>query len=98
MAEGMGLAAGMAMAGKMAQSFSPGATPPPLPDAAAFYFAIGSEKTGPVDLARMRTEVAAGRVGPATLVWKPGLPNWVAAKDLPETKALFPPTPPPLPS
>lgn len=101
-ADGMGLAAGMAMGQKMAQSLSgassPAEGPPPLPAAAAFYFAIGTEKVGPVDLARLRTEAAAGRLGPATLVWKPGLSNWVAAKDLPDTAILFPPTPPPLPS
>jgi len=100
-ADGMGLAAGMAMGQRMAQTLGGGGAaeaPPPLPSAATFYFAVGGDKVGPVDLARLRTEVAAGRLGPATLVWKPGLPNWIAAKDLPDTAALFPPTPPPLPS
>jgi hypothetical protein len=53
-----------------------------------------------VTLADIRAKIVAGVITPDTLVWKAGMPNWVAAKQLPELAPLFAggPTPAPAPA
>ena len=68
----------------------PPPTPPPLPQPAVQYFYDDNGKpAGPVPLAEIQAKIAAGIIKPDTLVWKAGLPNWVAAKDLAEIAPLF---------
>lgn len=66
-------------------------TPPPLPAAAQFFYDAGGQPAGPIGLADLQAKIAAGAIGPATLVWKGGMPNWVAAKDVPELSGSFAP-------
>lgn len=102
---GMGMGMGFAMANQIGQSMAasqpaaqPGAAPPPLPAAVQYYAAIDNKQAGPFDEAGLRQRIAAGLVTPDTLVWKPGMANWTAARDVPELAALLgPATPPPLP-
>jgi membrane protease subunit (stomatin/prohibitin family) len=54
--------------------------PPPLP-AAMWYYALGSERKGPVDIAALR---ASGAVTAETLVWRQGMPEWAPASRIPE--------------
>ncbi|HZV68161.1 MAG TPA: CD225/dispanin family protein [Saprospiraceae bacterium] len=50
-----------------------------------YYYTDGKERYGPFTLDQMR-----GRnVGPETLVWKEGMPDWVAAKNLSDLQSLF---------
>jgi hypothetical protein len=77
--------------------------PPPLPPEPQFFYNDGGRAAGPVNLADLQAKVAAGAIGPATLVWKGGTPSWVAAKDLAELSTSFEaavvaPTPNPLPA
>jgi membrane protease subunit (stomatin/prohibitin family) len=106
--EGVGLGMGMALGQRMAQSVGqpaaapapqPGAaTPPPLPGAgAAWYLGVGGRQLGPYDQAGLQAEAAAGRLTPATLVWRAGLPQWTAAGQVAELSTVFAHTPPPLP-
>ena len=66
--------------------------PPPIPQPQIqFYFNDNGTPSGPVSFGEIRAKVEAGKIGPDTLVWKTGLPSWVAAKDLPEVAVLLPP-------
>jgi hypothetical protein len=71
----------------------PGVVPPPLPPRPQpqFFYDDGGKPAGPFDLAGLEAKVAGGAIGPGTLVWKSGTPNWVAAKDLAEISPSFHP-------
>lgn len=104
MGAGMGLGQMMAgmFGGMQQQSGAPQqapsqAGPPPLPQAAAFYVAIGGQQAGPFDMAALQQHVQSGQISRETLVWKQGMANWTAAGQVPELANLFGATPPPLP-
>ncbi len=46
---------------------------------AAWYFTFQGVKQGPVTSAQLRTMAAEGKIAPADLVWKDGLPDWIPA-------------------
>ncbi len=58
--------------------------PPPLPQQAEWFFALGNEQRGPVTLMELRAHLAGGAVPPQTLVWKAGMDGWVPASSIPE--------------
>jgi hypothetical protein len=64
-------------------------------DSSVWYYVINGAQVGPVGLAELKAAVAAGKVGPADLVWQEGTPEWVAARTVP---ALFATTAPPTPA
>jgi len=104
---GMGMGMGFAMAQQIGQNMnasnpppaSAGAGgPPPLPGAAvAFFVGIGGQQAGPFDVAKLSQMVGAGQLTPDTLVWKQGMPQWIAASQVSELGNLFGAMPPPLP-
>jgi hypothetical protein len=78
----------------------PAPSPPPLPPEPVYYYNNGGTPAGPLSLADLQAKIAAGAIGPATLVWKSGTAAWVAAKDLPDLSSSFAsavPTPTPAP-
>ena len=80
-AAGVGVALGMAMG----QRTGLGATqpvfePPPLPSA-AWYYAQGSERKGPVEESAL---IQMGVLEAGTLVWKAGMSGWAPASTIPE--------------
>jgi len=102
---GVGLGAGLAMGAQMMNSMGQGAAaasaaaaaPPPVPGAALYHVAVGGAQAGPFDMATLARQAATGELTRMTLVWKPGMPQWAKAGDLPELQSLFANTPPPLP-
>jgi len=102
---GVGLGAGLAMGAQMMNSMGQGAAaasaaaaaPPPIPGAALYHVAVGGAQAGPFDMATLARQAATGELTRTTLVWKPGMPQWAKAGDLPELQSLFANTPPPLP-
>ena len=46
---------------------------------ATWHYADGDVSQGPVDAAEIERLIASGTIGPGTLVWKDGLPDWQAA-------------------
>jgi membrane protease subunit (stomatin/prohibitin family) len=100
---GVGLGAGIALGQQMGNAMAPGAAPataappPPLPTAAAYHVAIAGAAAGPFDLGTIGGKVRDGSVTRASLVWKTGMPGWVAADTMPDLQALFAAAPPPLP-
>ncbi|MFI6596232.1 SPFH domain-containing protein [Nonomuraea sp. NPDC050536] len=93
--EGMGLGLGIAAGQQMAAALSQpsGQVPPPLPPQEQWFLGVGGERRGPFD----RQALAAGGLTPDALVWKAGMAQWTAARDVPELAALLNSTPPPLP-
>jgi membrane protease subunit (stomatin/prohibitin family) len=80
-AAGVGLALGAALGQRTGFGMTqPSLEPPPLPTA-MWYYAVGSERKGPVDEQAL---VQMGVLQPSTLVWKAGLSGWVPASTIPE--------------
>jgi membrane protease subunit (stomatin/prohibitin family) len=79
----------------------PGASPagpPPLPSAGAVWFAaIGGQQAGPFDETMLASQAKSGLIQRETLVWRPGMANWTAAREVAELSPLFASVPPPLP-
>jgi len=72
--------------------------PPPLPAAVSYFYAVDGQQMGPISFEQLRALFANRTVNRDTLVWKQGLDNWIALKEVPELKAfLGGSTPPPLP-
>lgn len=100
-ADGMGLGMGFAMAQQIAQGGIGGgaaAVPPPPPPAAAWHVAEAGRASGPFAMNQLASEVQAGRLTAATLVWSAGMAGWMPAGQVAALAGLFgPPAPPPLP-
>lgn len=106
---GMGMGMGFVLAQQMGGMMSPpqpaqqavppaAAAPPPLPAAVSYYFAANGQQQGPVSFQRLQELFASRTVNRDTLVWKQGLAEWTALKEIEELKSfLGGSTPPPLP-
>lgn len=106
-AAGMGLGAGFAMAGQMANMYNqpqnqpgggqpaPGG-PPPVPQAVQYYMAVNGAQQGPYDVGALNAQVQNGQLTRETLVWKNGMANWTKAGEVAELAPLFQ-APPPVP-
>jgi hypothetical protein len=96
---GAGLAVGQQMAGAIASpgTASAGHAPPPLPGGVKFHVAINGQPAGPFELPQIAQKIREGAVSRTSLVWKPGMANWVAAETVPDVAGLFGEVPPPLP-
>lgn len=101
----------VAVATQMASSMStglqamqvPGARNPMLPNALTgdgplFYVVLEGESVGPLSGAELSRLVAEGRVTKESYVWRPGMPDWQLAENVPEVLELVALTPPPVPS
>lgn len=77
--------------------------PPPPPQSMQIYVCLNQQQAGPYDLPILQQLVSQNLLTQQTLVWKAGLPSWVAAATLPELAVLFtsatqaPPPIPPVP-
>ena len=101
---GAGLGAGMGVASQMAGAMAVStaavgqSAPPPMPNGApAFFVAFNNNQTGPFDFATVTGKVRDGSLSRSTLVWKAGMPSWIAAESVDELKPLFGAVPPALP-
>jgi membrane protease subunit (stomatin/prohibitin family) len=95
-----GAVIGQQMGGALGQAVpGPGeAQPPPLPTTVAFFIEQQGKHSGPFDLATLTTHAQAGTFTRGTLVWRQGMPGWVAAETVPELQPVFANVPPPLPA
>src|SRR5262245_37850718 len=89
---GVGVGMGVAIAGRFAPG--PGPVPPP-PPTSAWHVVEAGQAVGPWSPEQLAQAVAAGRVGPDTLVWCAGMANWAAARTVPALAPLLGPPPPP---
>ena len=105
-----GMMAGMAMGGAIGQNMAgmmnnmmggiqqatPGVTPPPIINT-AYHVAVNGQATGPYDINTLSQMAAAGTFTKASLVWKQGMDNWVAAEKVQELQPVFGSVIPPIP-
>jgi membrane protease subunit (stomatin/prohibitin family) len=92
-----GVAIGSQMAGALGGAAGASQSPPALPAVVAFHVALDGKAAGPFDLGALEAKVKEGKLTRATLVWKPGMANWVAAGTVPELARVLEASPPPLP-
>ncbi|HYE19323.1 MAG TPA: SPFH domain-containing protein [Tepidisphaeraceae bacterium] len=98
---GLGQQVAAAMAPGVAQPTitSPGVgSPPPLPQAAAYFVGVGGKQAGPFDVATLAAMASRGEIGRDTLVWKNGMPAWTKAGEVSDLAGVFASVPPPLPA
>lgn len=74
------------------------ALPPPIPVQVMYYYAANGQQLGPVSFDKLKELFANRTINRDSLVWKQGLMDWKALKEIEELKAfLGGSTPPPLP-
>lgn len=108
---GMGMGMGFVLAQQMGSIMNPqmmqqgmqqpiqAAVPPPMPMQSSYFYAVNGQQMGPVSFDKLKELFAGRTVNKDTLLWKQGMANWTALKDIEELKAfLGGNTPPPLPT
>jgi membrane protease subunit (stomatin/prohibitin family) len=95
---GVGLGMGMAIANRFPAGAAPAVPglPPPVPMPMAWHVVEQGQAVGPFSADQLTQAIAAGRVGPDTLVWSEGMAGWTAARAVPALARWFG-GPPPLP-
>ncbi len=109
---GMGMGMGFVLAQQMGGMMNPmggqpGAaapqqtspvTPPPMPVQVHYFYASNGQQSGPVTFDQLKALFANRTINKDSLIWKQGMANWTALKDIEELKSfLGGSTPPPLP-
>lgn len=79
------------------QASPSGVTPPPIPTV-TYNVAVNGQATGPFDINILKQMAIAGQFKPNSLVWKPGMENWLRADAVDNLKALFNNVMPPIPT
>jgi membrane protease subunit (stomatin/prohibitin family) len=93
---GMGMPMGQAMAGQMAAATQPMMTPPGMPPPMVQWYAfVNGAQFGPLNPQQLAGAIQAGQVNAQTPVWRQGMPNWVAASQVPDLGWAFGAPPPP---
>jgi membrane protease subunit (stomatin/prohibitin family) len=106
---GMGMGMGFVLAQQMGNMMNPAAqqaaapqaisSPPPMPIASMYYYAVNGAQQGPTSIDALKTLFANRTINKDSLVWKQGMEAWTALKDVEELKSfLGGNTPPPLPA
>lgn len=67
--------------------------PPPVPET-AYNVAVNGQSTGPYNMATLSQMAREGQINTATLVWKPGMANWVTVADVQELASVVASVPP----
>ena len=70
------------------QASPSGVTPPPIPTV-TYNVAVNGQATGPFDINILKQMAIAGQFKPNSLVWKPGMENWLRADAVDDLKGLF---------
>ena len=71
-------------------------TPPPVPTV-TYHIAVNGQATGPYDLATLQQMAISGQFTGSSLVWKAGMPSWVAAETVAELREVLTNVMPPIP-
>lgn len=79
------------------QAAPSGVTPPPVPTV-TYNVAVNGQATGPFDINILKQMAIAGQFKPNSLVWKPGMENWLRAEAVDDLKGLFNNVMPPIPT
>ena len=109
---GMGMGMGFVLAQQMGSMMNPQAAqqpfggqaqpttvPPPMPVQVLYHYAVNGEQMAPVTFEKLQELFAARTINKDSLIWKQGMQNWTALKEVDELKSfLGSNTPPPLPT
>ncbi|NAS31066.1 DUF4339 domain-containing protein [Flavobacteriaceae bacterium R38] len=109
---GMGMGMGFVLAQQMGNMMNPmggqqtvqpqntnAGTPPSLPVQTQYFYALDGQQAGPVSFDGLKELFAKRVVNKDSLIWKQGMANWTALKEVEELKTfLGGNTPPPLPN
>jgi len=68
-----------------------GAPPPLAAPPAQFHIVANGQQMGPYGIDLLRPGVTTGQFTPQTPVWRPGMPGWLPAGQVPELASLFAP-------
>jgi membrane protease subunit (stomatin/prohibitin family) len=91
-AGGVAVGVGFGMAQQMAVKsapVTPPAGPPPIPQAESFYYVVGKERRGPVEVATLAEFARAGTIKADTLLWREGMAAWAKAGEIPEVASTL---------
>lgn len=66
-------------------------------DQQIYYVVLDGRSVGPLANSELSRLIAERRVTKETYVWKPGMPDWQLAENVPEVLKLVALTPPPVP-
>ncbi|MBT2160115.1 SPFH domain-containing protein [Zobellia barbeyronii] len=108
---GMGMGMGFVLAQQMGNMMNPqggqqpfggqapsAGGPPPMPVQVQYYYSASGKQNGPVPFDKLKELFASRTINRDSLVWKQGMQNWIALKEVEELKSfLGGNTPPPLP-
>ncbi|SEB58160.1 Membrane protease subunit, stomatin/prohibitin family, contains C-terminal Zn-ribbon domain [Maribacter dokdonensis] len=73
--------------------------PPPIPVQVSYFYAVNGQQLGPVSFEKLKELFASRTINRDSLIWKQGMENWAALKEIEELKSfLGGNTPPPLPT
>ena len=61
-----------------------------------WYYVDAGQQAGPVDDAQLEALVQSGKIQPETLVWREGMPNWSAYRQVAPATTNLPPVAAPL--
>ena len=97
---GMGVAVAKQMAESMNQTIQnthiPGSqTPLLVPPSRTYHVVLDGKNAGPFTEIEFSRLITDGRVKKDTHVWRPGMPKWELAENVPEVLRLVALTPPP---
>lgn len=67
-------------------------------DQPLFYAVLDGKSVGPLATSELSRLIAEKRVTKETYVWRPGMPDWQLAENVPEVLKLVALTPPPVPT
>ena len=100
---GMSMAIANQMASSMNQTLNqmqvPGAGKAMPTASDNIYFAvIDGSQSGPYSLTEFSRLIAEKKIVKETYIWKPGMPQWELAENVPEVLRLVAVTPPPVPA
>lgn len=78
---------------EMSQGGTPTPVPPPPASAYEWFVAVNEVQTGPLHEMRVKELWDRGEIGPDSLTWRQGLPDWIPLSDVGELAALLAPRP-----
>jgi hypothetical protein len=93
----LGGAVGQNIAGTMNNAMATNVQPPVIPNATAavaYNVAVNGQSTGPYNVNALMAKAQAGEINADTLVWKPGMPEWVTMSTVTELATVISAIPP----
>lgn len=87
-AAGAKIASAFTRKGVSSENTNGASVPPPLPSI-SYYVALYGKTAGPYDMPTLKQMVNSNSISRETLVWKDGMPGWLAAGNVDDLAVLF---------